>query len=172
MNLDGEYRHEVYEPLALKFMRQQCSLPHIFFGKLLLSVPTLLMFFLVGFIAPFFPHPKYGYGTPPASVSDYFTTMIKINLFFIGLAFAICLTDGLWEYFRTMLDMRYGYKKIGSFVVTKVVNRGSFKCLKLTGGQKLKVIETDKNFNTFKIGQVIEIQKTATNKFLSYRILS
>lgn len=77
----------------------------------------------------------------------------------------------VWEYFRRRFDNNAGYKKIGNFEITKIINRGYFKIIRFNNRQELKIKNTNEDFDKLTVGQIVEIQRTASNKFLSYKLL-
>ncbi len=151
-------------------MKRHSSLPHIFLGNLLLSISTIFLFLIVGLVFPLTPDPK-GYRQAAISVSDYLSKLKRMYLFFLILFITLISLSSIIEFIRTKIDISRGYKKIGIFCILKISNRGSYKAIKLNNGNRLKIKDSNENFNNIKEGQILEIEKTATGKFLSCKIV-
>jgi hypothetical protein len=85
--------------------------------------------------------------------------------------FVIALTTGI-DFLKTQLDIKYKFKKVGVFQVTKIVYGDHVKIIRLSGGQKLKIKSSEQPYEKIKEQGFVEITRTATNRTLSFKILT
>ena len=172
--IDKNYHKEYIDyqhTLRIKYpLYSLSSLLIINFGKSFISI--LLSIVLV-FTAPLMPSPRYGYGIKvPATLNNYVLEVLDIFtalvVFFSTIIFIVSLT----QYLRTHFEYKAGYIKTGSFKVTKITNRGDFKVVRLNSRRILKIENTNEDFRKLRMGQTIEIKKTASNRLIRYRLLT
>ena len=166
------YRKEHYESSELKDLTKDNSFKVMLIINLAWGMPIFLLFFLFSFF-PFIPHLKYGFGMEnPSSFSDYIDIVGKG--IFAGLVFIIVITTltTLIDYIRIKIDVMLNYKKVGSFKVSKIKDLETSKVLYMSGGKKLKIDDSEYCFKRIKEEDIVEIQKTATNKLIKISIVS
>jgi hypothetical protein len=71
---------------------------------------------------------------------------------------------------RTFIDRRFGYKKVGIFKVTNIWNLLTRKIVLLNNLHFLTLRKEDYGFDEIETGQLLEIERTATHKFIDYQI--
>jgi len=65
-----------------------------------------------------------------------------------------------------------GYKKVGVFSVQLILNLLTRKIIILNNRHFFTLRQNDYGFNEIEIGQVLEIERTATHKFMDYQIVT
>ena len=172
-SIDKTYRKETLEFNSQNPVNKYYSITSIFLKNFVLTVPFLIIVFVLSFAAPFVPNLKYGYsGQRPVTFKGYISLVFKNDMYLLLIIFSIIFITSIIEYLRKRFDNNAGYIKVGNFEVTKILNRGYFKVIHLNNKQRLKIKNTDKRFDRLAVGQVIEIQKTASNKLISYKLLT
>jgi hypothetical protein len=73
-------------------------------------------------------------------------------------------------YVRTFIDRRLGYKKIGIFEVKAIWNLGTKKFVFLNNAHFFSLNRNDYGFAEIKVGELVEIERSATHKFMDYQI--
>ncbi len=170
ISVDKNYRKENLDKFNIQI---EYSLRLLFLRNFGSVLPIIILAFILSFTVPFVPHPTYGLGgKAPATFSDYTNKVFQIDYYFFLIMLAIIILNSFYEYLRAHFYNRAGYKKIGNFKVTKILNLGYLKIVHLNYGRKLKIKNADRYFDEFIVGQIVEIQRTASNKLLSYKVLT
>ncbi len=170
----NKFYKEPYSDLELDNLRKHASLKKIFLSHLVSSLRVLLLFMLISFFIPIFPHPEHGYGgETPSSFNDYAHSVEKAFLISMGfIAFAILITT-IIDFIRSRLDILYKFKKVGNFEVTKIIyGEEDVKLLRLKGGHKLKLEYPEPSFDKIKEHDFVQITRTATNRRIGFKLLS
>jgi len=130
----------------------------------------VFLFLGAALIVPFLP-PRYGAykWSPPTSLMDYYERIKDVLT--LGLVLiVIILGSAVLSNIRTFIDRRFGYKKVGTFKVTNVWNLLTKKIVFLNNLHFLTVRKDDYGFGEIERGQLVEIERTATHKFIDYQI--
>jgi hypothetical protein len=129
-----------------------------------------LGFFAVSLFAPFFPHPTYGFGTPPKTIVDYLKQIFLVNVFIIVLFSVVLILKTFIQFYREKKDSQAGYKKVGTFAIKRIIEGNDVRVVILLNKERLK-LDSNSMVNSLKKGDFIKIERTATNRLLSYEIL-
>jgi hypothetical protein len=107
---------------------------------------------------------------PPTSLKDYYGQIKDVLLLAVIVVAWVIVTD-LLSNIRTFLDRHLGYKKIGVFEVVTVWNLLTRKIVFLNNLRFFILNQKDYGFDEIDVGQVLEIERTATHRFIDYQIL-
>jgi hypothetical protein len=132
----------------------------------------IVIFVISALITPFLPplHSSYSFKwTAPKSPGDYYEQVKYIIYLFVVVVGCILIADVLSN-IRTSIDRRFGYKKVGVFSVIAIWNLWTRKIVFLNNAHFFMLKQKDDGFAKIKIGQVVEIERTATHRFLDYHI--
>ncbi|MEO6868048.1 MAG: hypothetical protein ABI168_00290 [Ginsengibacter sp.] len=121
---------------------------------------------IVAFLPPRFGANKF---TLPNSWNDYFERL-KYVLIMSVIIIVFVLVWLVILNFRTFIDRRFGYTNVGVFKVTKVWNLWVTKIVVLNNFHFLTLRKKDFGFDDIEVKQVVQIERTATHKFMSFQI--
>ncbi len=126
------------------------------------------LYLLFSLIAPILPS-KYN-NHFPVSMQDYWRQVkagaIGISFLFLGVILCVFISE-----IRRRIDIFFGFKRIGIFYVIRIYNLGTFKIIRFNNGHFLSMKQANENFYTIQIGNIFEIERTATYKLTTYKIL-
>ncbi|HMG83966.1 MAG TPA: hypothetical protein VK559_13075 [Ferruginibacter sp.] len=164
--IDNRYRRQLIENFDL-------DLPYInlsFFDNLSVIKTSIFIFLIAALITPFLP-PRYGAykWTLPTSWDDYYERSKNVLILAVVIVVLVLVSDILSN-IRTFIDRRLGYKKVGVFKVTNVWNLLTKKIVFLNNLHFLTLRQKDYGFDEIEVGQTVEIERSATHKFLDYQI--
>jgi len=168
MTVDKTYRRKSIEDYNV-------DLPYInlsFFDNLPF-IKSCAVIFLIGIlIIPFLPprHSISGW-TFPTSLKAYSDQMMNV-LYLIAIIISLVLFSDIISNIRTFIDRRMGYKKVGIFTVRLILSLLTRKIIILNNRHFFTLRQNDYGFKEIEIGQVLEIERTATHKFMDYQILT
>jgi|GEM_PF-1547842 len=164
--VDKRYKRHLIENFDL-------DLPYInlsFVDNLSFIKICVSLFLGAAFIVPFFP-PRYGAykWSPPTTLMDYYQRLKSVLT--LGLVLiVIVLGSDILSNIRTFIDRRFGYKKVGTFKVKHIWNLLTKKIVFLNNLHFLTLRKDDYGFDEIETGQLVEIERTATHKFIDYQI--
>ncbi|HVX26421.1 MAG TPA: hypothetical protein VHB70_08775 [Parafilimonas sp.] len=168
-SVDKKYRKEFD---SRNYLIRSSSFKALFIVNFIFSIPLILLVLIGRLVSPFILSSKYGYsGNAPKTFSEYLSQISSLP-FYLLIVLGLIIISTLIFYFRERFDNKAGYIKIGNFEVTKVKNQIGFNVVRFNNGQKLKIKNTDRDFDKFVVGQIVEVQRTASNKLLSYKIVT
>lgn len=123
-------------------------------------------------LIPFLPplHRSYDFKwSLPTSIKDYFS-QVKYGLLF-GLAiFVLALLSNFVSNIRTFFDRQLGFKKVGTFRVIKVWDLLSRKIVFFNNFHFLVLKQKDFGFDDIEVGQIAEVERTATQKLITFKL--
>src|ERR1700741_4439456 len=154
-----------YRKVPVTFSRSPSSLSETVNKALTKSVNTFIFLGIFMFFAPFAFQGKKRQYHMPSNVNSYLYSIIP----FLGLLMAVILLVIIYaiiDYYRNLRDYKAGYIKVGDFEVYKIFNAGDFKRVHLKNGKVIKINYEDNEFNRISVGDIVEIKRTASNKFL------
>jgi hypothetical protein len=153
-------------------LRRNFSFKKIFLVDTVLFLPFLFGLILCCFF-PWFRAPTTGIGgESPSSIVDYFKVVGTNILYMIYFVTFLILLFTIINFSRAKLDIMFDYKKIGVFNVTTIIEKNGVKIIRLSNGKKLKRKSSEIPFNNLAEQDIVEICESATNRPISFRILS
>jgi hypothetical protein len=162
-------------PLTLEeknYFKKNFSLKKIFFVDTVLFLPFLFGLILCCFF-PWIPHPTYGFGAEnPSSIYYYFKIVGTDILFMLCFVTFLILLFTILNFLRAKLDIILDYKKVGVFNVTAITEKNDIKMIRLSNGKRLKRKSSEIPFNKLNEQDTVEICESATNRPISFRIIS
>jgi len=142
------------------------------FGYNKVTAIVLCVFLGIAMIEPFLP-PRHGRKNwrPPQSFNDY---LARLETFLIIMAVLLLLVVlvFLMPLVRTLIDRRLGYKKVGIFQVKRLKEIKGKKFAVLINGGSIPLGGKLPNVNNIEAGQRIEVERSATNKLVSFRVVT
>jgi hypothetical protein len=166
--IDQSYRKQSIENFDV-------DLPYInlsFFDNLTFIKGITWIVLISAVFMPFLPplHRSYNSDwTLPTSLHDYYG-QIKDVFYFFAILFGLILVQDVLSNFRTFIDRRLGYKKIGIFEVKAIWNLRAKKFVFLNDAHFFSLTQNDYGFAEIKVGELVEIERSATHKFMDYQI--
>lgn len=137
------------------------------YGK---TIVALLVLLLIGFtiVVPFIPS-RFAVGkwSFPSTLEDYVSRVRDPWLIIPAVIIFYFVTLLL----RTKIDMSNGTKKKATFLIRKVITFGRYKILYFRSFNFLIVQNKTNHNKDLKSGQLIVVNKTITNKILTYHLL-
>lgn len=131
------------------------------------AVGLLLMVGLIGsFIFPFLPPRHGGRWTLPTTGQEYNSRLTTSLIVFPILIILFVITIAL----RSTIDLKLGYKKLGDFEVTKILELGHLKILVLDNWRLFSIRKRGDYFDKVKEGQRIQIKRTGTYRLIDYYV--
>jgi hypothetical protein len=165
--IDKSYRKQSIEKFDV-------DLPYIdlsFFDNLPSIKKNLKLLVISALLIPFLP-PLRHYSskwTEPASFGEYYGRIKNVFYLFV-IIFGFILVKDVLSNFRTLIDRRFGYKKIGIFEARSIWNLSTKKVVFLNNGHVFILNQKDNGFSQIKVGELLKIERTATHKLMGYRI--
>lgn len=163
-NVDLKYKTENLKEWELKSLSERNE-----FGKLtvkfILSISFFTMIFIL--ISPYFPPIKPGREfNPPKSLNEYiedisFTSILIFSILFLTFTF---------EFLRNKIDEKSKIKKVGNFEIKRITNFGKNTFIQMNNLKFLIVKSNYVGLKNAKVGQIINVKKTATNKIINLYI--
>jgi len=154
------------------YLKSYSSFRKIFLTDTILFVPFLFGLILCCFF-PWFPHPVYGFGAQnPSSIRNYFQIVGKNILVVLGFILFLIFLITIINFLRAQLDIIFDFKKVGVFKVATIKERNNIKVIRLSNGKKLKRKSSEIPFNKLNEQDTVEICESATNRPISFRIIS
>lgn len=169
---DNKFHKQPFTDKERNYLKRQFSLKKIFLSHAVLSVPILLLLVLCCFF-PWFPHTTYGFGTQnPSSVKNYFEIVGGNILVVLCFIIIFILLTTIISFLRAQIDIVSNFKSIGTFTVTKIIEKNQFRFIRLSNGKRLKHKSSEIPFNKLNEQDLVEISKTATNRQLALKVLT
>ncbi|MEP7081043.1 MAG: hypothetical protein ABI784_09950 [Ginsengibacter sp.] len=164
--IDKKYKRQIIEKVESNFPYKNLSLVNN-----LSIIKTIIFIFLFGAVIVAFLPPRFGTNkfTFPNSWNDYFERLKNV-LFLYIIIVVFVLVSAISLKIRTFIDRQCGYTKFGVFKVTAVWNLWVKKIVFLNNLHFLSLRQKDFGFDEIKVGQVLQIERTATHKFIDFKI--
>jgi hypothetical protein len=158
----NRFRKEKFSDWEKKSLKEKYSLKGIWI--------TLGVLFLIGLIGsliiPFLPPRRMSNWNPPTNQQEY-SDQVSTNLIFLPV-FIFSIIIFIW--LRSTIDLGLGYKRLGDFEVTKIIELGYLKILILDHWRLFDIKKRDVHFETVKEGQRIHIKRTVTHRLINYHV--
>ena len=71
---------------------------------------------------------------------------------------------------RQAIDLRFGFKRIGSFQIKRVIDLNEYKLLVLSDYELFLIKKWDKRLGAADVGSILHIERTATYKLIRSRL--
>lgn len=107
-----------------------------------------------------------GHWNPPTNQQEYNDRLTTNLIVFPVLMVSIVILIAL----RSTIDLGLGFKRLGDFEVTKVIELGQLKILVLDNWRLFNIRHRDQYFRTVKVGQRIQIKRTGTHQLIDYYV--
>jgi hypothetical protein len=165
--IDKSYRKQLIENFDV-------DLPYIdlsFFDNFPFIKGIISIIVISAVFVPFLP-PLRRYDskwTLPTSLQDYYG-QVKDVFYLFAIVLGLILVQDVLSNFRTFIDRQFGYKKIGVFEVRTIWNLAIKKVVLLNNAHFFILDRRDYGFVEIKVGELMEIERTATYKLLDYHI--
>ncbi len=162
--IDTKYKTENLKDWELKSLLEKNELGKLTL-KFILSISIFIIIFIL--ISPYFPPIRLGREfNPPKNLNEY----LEDISFSAILIFSILILMFTFEFLRNKIDEKYKIKKNGNFEIKSKVNFGKHTFI---GMNNLKFLIVKSNYvglRSAKVGQIINVKKTVTNKIISLYI--
>ena len=156
------FKRDKFSDWERKSLREKYSLKGIW-----TALGLLVIIGLIGsFIFPFLP-PRYGGSWHPPTTGQEYNNRLTTNLVVFPILFIFII---LAVVLRSTIDLRLGYKKLGDFEVTKILELGNLKILILDNWRLFSVKKREEHFDSVKEGQRIQIKRTGTHRLINYYV--
>lgn len=162
--IDTKYKTEKLKDWELKSLLEKNEHEKLTL-KSVLPISIFIIIFIL--ISPYFPPIRPGHEfNPPKNLNEYidvisFTTIIIFSILFLTFTF---------EYLRNKIDEKNAIKKIGNFEIKIKINFGKHTFVAMNN-YKFLIIKSDYiGMKYAKVGQIVNVKKTATNKIMSLYI--
>jgi hypothetical protein len=156
------FKREKFNDWERKSLREKYSLKGIWTAVGLLLAVGLI----VSFIFPFLPPRHGGSWSPPTTGPEYNSRVVTSLIVFPTLIILFVITIAL----RSTIDLKLGYKKLGDFEVTKILELGHLKILILDNWRLFSIRKREGYFDKVKKGQRIQIKRTGTYRLIDYYV--
>jgi len=158
----NRFKKEKFSDWEKKSLKEKYSLKGIW-----TVLGLLLLIGLIGsFIFPFLPPRYVGHWNPPTNQQEYNDRLTTNLIVFPVLMVSIVILIAL----RSTIDLGLGFKRLGDFEVTKVIELGQLKILVLDNWRLFNIRHRDQYFRTVKVGQRIQIKRTGTHQLIDYYV--
>lgn len=162
--VDSEYRLENLKEWEIKSLSEKNELEK---PTLKFIFQSLFFIIVLALIVPYFPVIKPGRTfNPPQSINEYF----KDVSFTVLVIFSILFFSIIFSFLRNKIDEKGKMKKVGNFEIKRKINFGNYTFIQLNS-LKFLILKSEYNgLKTAKVGQIIKVKKTVTNKIISLYI--
>ena len=163
-NVDIKYKTESLKEWELKSLTEKNEFGKLNF-KFILSILLFALIFIL--VSPYLPPIKTGREfKPPKSLNEYFEA-ISFSAIII---FSILFTSFIFGFLRNKIDEKSNLKKFGDFEIKRIINLGK-NTFVLMNNLKFIIVKSDYiNIKNAKVGQIISVKKTITNKIINLYI--
>ena len=161
IKVDTKYKTEKLKEWELKSLLEKNEL-----GKLTLKFVLSISIFIIILIliSPYLPPTRPGNEfNPPKNLNEY----IEEISFSAILIFSFLFLIFSFEYLRNKIDEKSAIKKIGNFEIRVKTNLGKNTFIGMNNFKFLIVKSNYVGLKNARVGQIINVKKTTTNKIIS-----